>query len=617
MIKTASSAQTSQSLLDLQGVMDKSTVEQVGNKLRANNELAADERSRMTDGELAGFQELYSRYMAERSTKKEIRWDLIQQPSANMLIKYDDLPAPAGGAAGLLKKLAVMKLNGGLGTSMGCKGPKSVIEVRGDTTFLDLIVQQIESLNNTFPGADVPLLLMNSFNTDSETAKIIQKYQDTNVTITTFQQSRFPRIVKDTLQPMPLTHDGHEHEDWYPPGHGDVFSALYNSGLVETLLAQGKEYLFVSNVDNLGATVDLNIVNHMEANGIEYCMELTDKTRADIKGGTIISYDGKVSLLEVAQVPKKHVEEFKSVSKFKVFNTNNIWLNLRAVQKLMQSGEMKLDIIVNGKEAKGQKVIQLETAIGAAIGYFKNAGGVNVPRSRFLPVKSTSDLMLIQSNMYALKSGSLIQNPDRQFASTPVIKLGGAFKKVSDYLARFGSMPDGSCSALLLSLVRRGGDCAPFAALTRLISCPPPFSALVARSARAGPSDGERRRLVWRRGCAEGDGYCRRPAGPFHHYTGRLDPGEQGGVGQFGDNGPLGEHLPGGSAAGCRDGAGPVKNEPTLRPRIDGGGPAACGCDGRTRRPSLVRSARPGVWIGESWCAPSGRGSAGATMDHL
>jgi UTP--glucose-1-phosphate uridylyltransferase len=441
MIKTASSGPTSQSLLDLQGVMDKSTVDQVAHKLRANNERATDELAKMTDGELASFEELYGRYMAERSTKKEINWELIQQPSANMLQKYDELASPEDGH-GLLKKLAVMKLNGGLGTSMGCKGPKSVIEVRGDTTFLDLIVQQIESLNNNFPGADVPLLLMNSFNTDSETAKIIQKYQDTNVTITTFQQSRFPRIVKDTLQPMPLTHGGYQHEDWYPPGHGDVFAALYNSGLVDTLLSQGKEYLFVSNVDNLGATVDLNILNHMALNGVEYCMELTDKTRADIKGGTIISYDGQVSLLEVAQVPKKHVEEFKSVSKFKVFNTNNIWLNLRAVQSLMQSGDMKLDIIVNNKEAMGQKVIQLETAIGAAIGYFKNACGVNVPRSRFLPVKSTSDLMLIQSNMYALKSGSLIRNPDRQFASTPVIKLGSHFKKVNDYLSRFGSMPD-------------------------------------------------------------------------------------------------------------------------------------------------------------------------------
>ena len=423
--------------------MDKSAVHFVEDKLRAMNDDTADENSKLTDSELKGFMELYQRYMVGRSKKAEIKWDLIEQPSENMLQKYDSLHKPGEGeTSSLLSKLAVLKLNGGLGTSMGCKGPKSVIEVRGDTTFLDLIVQQIENLNKNYPGANVPLLLMNSFNTDTETAKIIQKYQDTNVTITTFQQSRYPRIIKESLEPMPVTHEGYAHSDWYPPGHGDFFQSIYSSGLVDTLLAQGKEYIFVSNVDNLGATVDLNILKNIVDRDVEYCMELTDKTRADIKGGTIISYDGNVSLLEVAQVPNQYIEEFKSVTKFKVFNTNNIWVSLRAIKRVMQDDGLKLDIIVNNKEVEGQKVIQLETAIGAAIGYFNNACGVNVPRSRFLPVKSTSDLMLIQSNLYSLKSGSLVMNPDRQFATTPVIKLGTEFKKVGQYLERFGSIPD-------------------------------------------------------------------------------------------------------------------------------------------------------------------------------
>lgn len=433
----------SQSLQDFQGVTDKSVVQVVEHKLRALNKTAEDPKCVMSDSELSGFLDLYARYMTERSKKAEINWELIQSPSDNMLQRYDSLPkVHSDESTSLLSKLAVLKLNGGLGTSMGCKGPKSVIEVRGETTFLDLIVQQIEHLNKSYPGAEVPLLLMNSFNTDTETAKIIQKYQHTNVTITTFQQSRFPRVLKESLEPMPITHEGHEHADWYPPGHGDFFQSIYNSGLVDTLLAAGKEYIFVSNVDNLGATVDLSILKNIVDRGVEYCMELTDKTRADIKGGTIISYDGKVSLLEVAQVPSQHMEEFKSVTKFKVFNTNNIWVSLRAIRRLMQAGTMKLDIIINNKEVNGQKVVQLETAIGAAISYFDNACGVNVPRSRFLPVKSTSDLLLIQSNLYSLKSGSLVTNPSRQFASIPVVKLGTEFKKVAQYLERFGSIPD-------------------------------------------------------------------------------------------------------------------------------------------------------------------------------
>ncbi len=101
----------------------------------------------------------------------------------------------------MLNKLVVVKLNGGLGTSMGCKGPKSVIPVRSDLTFLDLTVQQIEFLNNKY-DVDVPLVLMNSFNTDEETHKIIRKYTGFRVSIKTFNQSRYPRIHKESLMPI-------------------------------------------------------------------------------------------------------------------------------------------------------------------------------------------------------------------------------------------------------------------------------------------------------------------------------------------------------------------------------------------------------------------------------
>jgi len=75
----------------------------------------------------------------------------------------------------MLDKLVVIKLNGGLGTSMGCHGPKSVIPVRSDLTFLDLTVQQIEHLNKTY-DANVPLVLMNSFNTDEDTENEVKAF---------------------------------------------------------------------------------------------------------------------------------------------------------------------------------------------------------------------------------------------------------------------------------------------------------------------------------------------------------------------------------------------------------------------------------------------------------
>jgi len=172
-------------------------------------------------------------------------------------------------------------------------------------------------------------------------------------------------------------------------------------------------------------------------------MEVTDKTRADVKGGTLIIYEGKPKLLEIAQVPSNKVEEFKSIKKFKIFNTNNLWVNLRAIDRVLKEDLLDdMDIIINPKSVDGKAVLQLEIAAGAAIQYFQNARGVNVPRARFLPVKSTSDLFIVQSNLYALKNGELVMNPQRAFPTVPLVKLGDTFKKVSDYMARFKGTPD-------------------------------------------------------------------------------------------------------------------------------------------------------------------------------
>ncbi|XP_054795489.1 UTP--glucose-1-phosphate uridylyltransferase-like, partial [Prosopis cineraria] len=168
---------------------------------------------------------------------------------------------------------------------------------------------------------------------------------------------------------------------------------------------------------------------------------VTPKTLADVKGGTLISYEGRVQLLEIAQVPNDHVNEFKSIEKFKIFNTNNLWVNLNAIKRLVEANALKMEIIPNPKEVDGVKVLQLETAAGAAIRFFDNAIGINVPRSRFLPVKATSDLLLVQSDLYTLQDGSVIRNPARSNPANPAIELGPEFKKVSDFLSRFKSIP--------------------------------------------------------------------------------------------------------------------------------------------------------------------------------
>jgi len=308
-------------------------------------------------------------------------------------------------------------------------------------TFLDLSVRQIEHLNEAHK-VTVPFILMNSFNTDDDTQRIIQKYANHNIQLITFNQSRYPRIGKESLLPIPRSPTSDKSE-WYPPGHGDLFDALTNSGLLDRLITAGKEYIFVSNVDNLGADVDLRILKHLVESKAEFLMELTDKTKADVKGGTIINYEGQVRLLEIAQVPSEHVEDFKSIRKFAYFNTNSVYIHLPSLKQIVESGGMELDIIVNPKVADdGQAVVQLETAIGAAIKHFKHAHGVNVPRSRFLPVKSCSDLLLITSDLYSLEHGKLVMNPNRMFSQTPVVKLGDTFKKIANFQKRFRTVPN-------------------------------------------------------------------------------------------------------------------------------------------------------------------------------
>jgi len=401
-----------------------------------------DAEAKNIDMQFDGFRKLFAQYLSS-DTKTSIQWSKIEKLPSDAIIPYEDLPAPTNQEiSGMLKKLAVVKLNGGLGTSMGCKGPKSIIPIRNDLTFLDLTVQQIEHLNKTY-NADVPLILMNSFNTDEDTAKIIRKYAGFKVRILTFNQSKYPRFEKETL--LPLAHDVNEKSDaWYPPGHGDFYHSFANSGLLDEMVDEGRSMCFISNIDNCGANVDVNILKQMAASGDEFIMEVTEKTLADIKGGTLVQYEQKLRLLELAQVPKEYVEEFKSVRKFNVFNTNSIWVDLTAVKRVMDEGTLDMEIIVNPKTTdEGVRVIQLEIAVGAAMKCFEKCKGIKVPRSRFLPVKKTDDLLLIKSNLYTIQNGVLKMSPERQFGTTPLVKCGAKnFSKVKEFMMRFPTIPD-------------------------------------------------------------------------------------------------------------------------------------------------------------------------------
>ncbi|KAL0221920.1 hypothetical protein RCL1_001774 [Eukaryota sp. TZLM3-RCL] len=354
-------------------------------------------------------------------------------------------PPSSDEISNLLKRVVVLKLNGGLGTSMGCDGPKSLIPVQGSNSFLDLVLEQIEYLNSKY-NCDVPLVLMNSFSTHDQTMSALSR-SSKSVRVLTCVQSMFPRIDAETWEPIATSIDNSD--EFYPPGHGDVFRTLKRSGLIESLSLEGRDVVFLSNIDNLGATLDLSILKAMTAD-VDFITEQTTKTAADVKGGCIITYNDHVTLLETAQVPPEHMSDFTSISKFPYFNTNNIWFKISAARALMESGELNLDVIINPKKVKGRNVLQLEQAVGSAIGSFKKVRGVVVSRDRFLPVKKTNDLLLIKSNLYIPENGKLVANPQVKWWNfntiAPTVRLGPNLTSVNDFVKAFPEIPD--CSEL-------------------------------------------------------------------------------------------------------------------------------------------------------------------------
>eukprot|EP01133_Synstelium_polycarpum_P013905 gene13905-16405_t len=392
----------------------------------------------MLPDEISAFQEQRSFYINKDAILKEE----IQIPNKSSLVDYQKLhilsPVDSSNASRLLNKLVVVKLNGGLGTRMGCKGSKSSIEVAPGITFLDMSVAHIEQVNQDY-NVDIPLVLMNSFKTDVQTNKIIEKYKTHRVTIKTFVQSKFPKMYKDTLNVVPKANAPFNAKDWYPPGSGDVFRSLKRSGLLDEFLAQGKEYIFISNVENLGSIIDIQVLNHINAKKIQFGLEVTNRINTDVTGGILMSYKEKLHLLELSQIKHDKLKNFKD---YKFWNTNNIWVDLKAASNLVKENKLLLDWIVSYPTENHKQLVQLETPAGMGIQNFDNSVAILVPRDRYRPIKSTSQLLISQSNLFQFEHGQMAMNPKREAGDVPLVKLGEEFSTVSEYEKRLKSIPD-------------------------------------------------------------------------------------------------------------------------------------------------------------------------------
>ena len=358
---------------------------------------------------------------------------------------FEDLDYDDEAVQDALGKIGILKLNGGLGTSMGMTGPKSALPVKDGLTFLDVIACQVLSIRER-TGVPVPLTLMNSFRTQEESLRILSFYPslDDQPLPLDFLQSAIPKLRVDDLAPISWPAD--TELEWCPPGHGDVYRALYATGMLQTYREHGIQYLFLSNADNLGAECSGQIAAWLIDNQISYLSEVCVRTPADRKGGQLVTRAGQMVLRDNAMVHPDDMDEYQDIEKHRLFHCNNLWINLDSLQTLLEKngGFLPLPLMVNEKnvdptDSNSPRIIQMETAMGQAIELFEGAQAMVVPRTRFRPVKTTSDLLVLRSDRFGLDEEC--QVIELGSGPTPVVTLDKHYSTMADFDARIESVP--------------------------------------------------------------------------------------------------------------------------------------------------------------------------------
>ena len=359
--------------------------------------------------------------------------------------RLEDVAVDDERAREALSRTVIIKLNGGLGTSMGLDKAKNLLEVREGKTFLDIIAGQVLAARREH-GVKLPLLLMNSFRTQSDTLAALAKYPELAVDglPLDFVQNQEPKLRADDLTPVEWPAD--PTLEWCPPGHGDLYTALEGSGVLDQLVGAGYRYASVSNGDNLGASPDARMAGWFAASGAPYAAEVCVLTVNDRKGGhlAVRKADGQLVLRDTAQCAPEEMEFFTDENRHRFFHTNNLWFDLVKLRdSLRERGSvLGLPLIRNEKtvdpsDASSPKVIQIESAMGAAIEVFPGATAICVGRDRFLPVKTTNELLLLRSDIYQLDEANRLVAQGQ----APGIKLDKHYKLVQDFERRIPSPP--------------------------------------------------------------------------------------------------------------------------------------------------------------------------------
>lgn len=366
------------------------------------------------------------------------------------LVELDALPDFSTQGKIVLNQAIMIKLNGGLGTGMGLKKAKSLLIAKKGLSFLEIIVKQVLSQRNRF-NSSLPLVFMNSFNTETDTKNLLDRFpeliQGQKDIPFTFIQNKVPKLFSDSKEPATWPSD--PSKVWCPPGHGDIYTALQTSGLLDQLLTAEIYYAFISNADNLGANLDLSVLGYFSEQDTSFMMEVADRTAADKKGGHLaqcVTGDGLI-LRESAQCHPDDSKSFQDFHKYKYFNTNNLWLRLDRLKDHLDAnnGMLSLSLIQNSKtmdpeDASSPKVIQMETAMGAAISNFNDSTALRIPKTRFIPIKTTNELLGLWSNAFILDKNYLVVTNPKRKANAIVIHLDPHYySKIDDLQAHFPS----------------------------------------------------------------------------------------------------------------------------------------------------------------------------------
>lgn len=381
--------------------------------------------------------EVFSHYYRQLETGAT---GLISEDSIEPLTEVDrlaDTRVSAQEQQAALDQTVMIKLNGGLGTSMGMERAKSLLAVRGEATFLDLIVDQVMAARRRY-RVSMPLLFMDSFRTRDDTLAALQQHPSLPVPGVPhdFLQNREPKLRADDLTPIRWPAD--ESLEWCPPGHGDLYTALIASGVLTTLLEAGYRYASVSNSDNLGAAPNPVIAGWFADSGAPYAAEVCRRTPADRKGGhlAVRKSDRRLVLRDTAQTPPDEMDYFTDEHRHPYFHTNNLWFDLQVLHQVLteRGGVLGLPLIKNTKnvdpsDPDSPEVIQIESAMGAAIEVFEGATAIAVERNRFLPVKKTDDLMLLRSDCYRTDDDA---NVIAEVDPMPTVDLDSTYYKSID-----------------------------------------------------------------------------------------------------------------------------------------------------------------------------------------